>query len=50
MNYDLHCAYLKRNIRVFVEKHVKLTDAYSQITVCELVRNVETKGSKFTSL
>ena len=41
---------LKRNIRILIEEHLQLTDANSQVAVCELIRDVKTKRSKLSPL
>lgn len=43
-------ACLKRYFSIFVEEHVQLTGTYPQVTISELVRNVETKSTKLASL
>lgn len=42
--------YLVRNVFVFKQEHFELTYANTQVAVCELVRNVETQGTKLSSL
>jgi len=42
--------YLKGDMRVFCEEHLKLADTDPEVTICEVVWNVETKRSKLPSL
>ena len=41
---------LERDVLVLLQEHAELTDTDPQVFVCELVGDVESKGSKFPSL
>ena len=42
--------YLEWDVLVFIEEHVELTDADPEVSISELVGDVESKGSKLPSL
>ena len=50
IEWPLHTIDLVRDVLVFLEKHVQLTDAYPQITVSELVGNVEPQSPELSPL
>jgi hypothetical protein len=43
-------SHLEWNVRVFVQEHLKLADTDTQITICELVRNVKPEGTELPPL
>ena len=42
--------YLEWDVLVLVQEHVELTDADPEVSICELVGDVEAECSKFPSL
>ena len=42
--------YLKRNVLVFIEEHVQLTDTDPQVTISELIWDIKTQCSKLPPL
>ena len=50
MALTTRCLYLERNLLVLVQKHAKLADTDPEISVSELVWNIETKSSKLSPL
>jgi len=43
-------SYLERDVRVFCQEHFELAHTDSEVTVRELVRNVETQGTELPAL
>lgn len=44
------CACLVGNVLVFIKEHFELADADAQVSIRELVRNVETQWTEFPAL
>ena len=47
---ELPKQYLKRNILVFIEEHIQLTDTDPQVTISKLIRDIKAQCSKLSSL